>query len=237
MVERTVPASGRNMIITQGILASIGSVPTFLRRASIRLLSAHTGSEVLSLAGTSDPGLILLDYSMPDFRGDQVCRKIRANHLIRRIPIIIIGPPEPARIELNCRQSGCTLFAPCPVDQRRLLHRVAEFLGLPARLEERAPVILSVSYGTVTTEILGRSLNLSVGGILVRAATPLRSGFFVSLRFTPDRGKRPILAPGRILRVTPTEDGEYDIGVQFLTLPQESVERIQKLLDRKAALR
>ena len=45
--------------------------------------------------------------------------------------------------------------------------------------------------------------------------------------------RRPILAPGKILRVVPTEEGEYDVGVQFLTLPRESVERIERLIDRQ----
>jgi uncharacterized protein (TIGR02266 family) len=102
-------------------------------------------------------------------------------------------------------------------------------------MSDRVPVVLSISYGTVTSEILGRSLNLSVGGILVRTSTPLRTGFFVSLRFYPDEGRHPVLAPGRILRVLATEDGEYDIGVRFLTLPQESMERIENLLRRQGA--
>jgi CheY-like chemotaxis protein len=233
MVERTDPAAGRTLIISEGILATLGNAPTLLRRASIRLLSARTGSEVLSLAGTSDPGLLLMEYGMPDLRGDQVCRRMRAEERFRKLPIIIVGPPEPAGIELSCRRSGCSLFISAPLDDPRLLRRMAEYLGVHPRAEERIPVVLSVSYGTVTSEVLGRSLNLSVGGILVRTATPLRTGFFVSLRFYPDEGKHPILAPGRIMRVQTTEDGDYDIGIRFLTLPLESAERIQQLLRRQ----
>ena len=237
MVESIAPAAGRTLIISEGILGTIGSAPTFLRRSSIRLLSARTGSEVLSLAGTSDPALLFLEYRMPDIRGDQVCRKIRADLRLRQLPVIILGPPEPGHIEVSCRRAGCTLYSSGPPGGLRLLQRVAEFLGIPPRSEDRVPVVLSVSYGTVTSEVLGRSVNLSVGGILVRTATPLRTGYFVSLRFYPDEGPEPILAPGRILHVLATEDGEYDIGVRFLTLPLESAERIEKLLQRQLPTR
>jgi uncharacterized protein (TIGR02266 family) len=119
------------------------------------------------------------------------------------------------------------------VDESRLLERMAEYLGVPPRMDDRVPVVLTVSYGTVTSEVLGRTLNLSLGGMLVRTATPLRTGFFVSLRFHPDENGRPVLAPGRILRVLATEEGEYDIGIRFLTLPHESIERIEKLVQRQ----
>ena len=94
-------------------------------------------------------------------------------------------------------------------------------------------MVLSVSYGTVTTEVLGHSVNLSTGGMLVRTPIPLRAGYFVNLKFYPDGKRHPILAPGKILRIAPTEEGEYDVGVQFLALPRESVERIERLMERE----
>jgi CheY-like chemotaxis protein len=230
MAESEGPANGRTLIITEGILSSLGPAPTFLRRTSIRLLSARTGSEVLTLAGTSDPGLLLLEYSMPVMKGDQVCRRLRADKRLVKVPVIIVGPPEPPRIEVSCRKSGCSLFSPAPVDFSRLLPRVAEYLGVAQRQEERLSVVLSISYGTVKSEVLGRSMDLSSGGMLVRTPTPLRVGFFVNLRFNPDKGRRSIMAQGRIRRTSPTEEGEYDVGIQFLTLPVESVDRIEKVL-------
>ena len=233
MIKGDTPAHSRILIISEGILASLGPAPTFLRRTSVYFLPVRTGSEALTLAGASDPSLLLLDYAMPVLRGDEVCRKMRADERLREIPVIIVGPPEPAEIGVSCRESGCSLFTPAPADFPRLLPRVAEFLGIPPRREDRIEVVLSVSYGTVTTEILGHSLNLSTGGILVRTPIPLRVGYFVSLKFYPDGIQRAVLAPGKILRVAPTEEGEYDVGVQFLTLPRESVERIEKMMERQ----
>ena len=232
MIMNATKASGRTLIISEGILASLGPEPTFLKRSYVYLLPVRTGSEALTLAGASDPGLLLLEYEMPVLRGDQVCRKIRADERLREVPIIIVGPPEPAAIGVSCRKSGCSLFSSVPVDFVRLLPRVAEYLGIPHRREDRIPVVLSVSYGTVTTEVLGHSLDLSTGGILVRTPMPLRVGYFVNLRFYPDDPQLSLLAPGKILRVVDTEEGEYDVGIQFLTLPRESEERIERLLKR-----
>ena len=236
MDERAATAPSRIVIISEGILASLYLGPTFLKRTSVHLLPVRTGSEALTLAGASDPGLLILEYEMPIFRADQVCRKIRADDRLRGVPLIIVGPPEPASIGVSCRQAGCSLFSPVPVDTARLLPRVAEYLGIPHRQEDRIPVVLSVSYGTVTTEVLGHSRNLSTSGILVRTPIPLRTGYYVSLKFCPDDPRLALLAPGRILRVTPTEEGDYDVGIRFLPLPRDSVERIERLLEQQRNL-
>ncbi len=225
------PVSARTVVISESVWTSLGFAPNFLRRASVRLISARTGSEALSLARASDPSLLILDYASPLLSGDEVCRKFKStgggSH---KVPVVIVGPARPTQIKSSCRKAGCDLYLPTPLDVPALLARMAEYLQLPDRMDARMSVILSISYGTVTSEVLGESRDLSEGGIGLTTSQPLRQGFYINLKFFLADDRRPIVAPGQIVRVSATEEGVYDIGIRFLTLPRESRERIQRFL-------
>jgi len=229
--EGTGSTPARTIVITEGILSSFGFAPSFLRRASVRLLSARTGPEALSLAGVSDPGLLLIDYFLPLLRGDQVCRRLRASPKLQKVPVVIVGPSEPPAIQASCRRARCSLFVPTPVDFPALLSRMAEFLSLPDRGRGRIPVVLSVSYGTIVTEFLGRSRDLNEDGIRVGTVVPLRHGFYINVKFLLGEDERAIVAPGQIIRVSSTEEGEYEVGIRFLSLPREALQRLRDFLE------
>ena len=52
--------------------------------------AATNGRQALKLAQTCDPDLILLDVMMPDMDGYQVCAALKADPLLRAIPVIFI---------------------------------------------------------------------------------------------------------------------------------------------------
>ncbi|MEO8969304.1 MAG: response regulator transcription factor [Solirubrobacteraceae bacterium] len=58
-----------------------------LERSGFRPTVALTGAEAMALLGTLDPDVILLDLSLPDADGRELCRQIRRQS---PVPIIII---------------------------------------------------------------------------------------------------------------------------------------------------
>ena len=52
--------------------------------------AATNGRQALKLAETCAPDLILLDVMMPDMDGYQVCAALKADPLLRAIPVIFI---------------------------------------------------------------------------------------------------------------------------------------------------
>jgi DNA-binding response OmpR family regulator len=58
---------------------------------SLRIVTAFTGSEGLRRAEVMLPDLVLLDYSLPDLRGDQVCERLLQNEATARIPIVMMS--------------------------------------------------------------------------------------------------------------------------------------------------
>ena len=56
-----------------------------------RIKAATNGNDSLFVAGSDDPpDLILLDVSMPTMDGYEVCKKLKANHATKDIPVIFI---------------------------------------------------------------------------------------------------------------------------------------------------
>lgn len=58
---------------------------------NLQITTAFTGSEGVRRAEVVIPDLVLLDYSLPDLRGDQVCERLLANETTARIPVVMMS--------------------------------------------------------------------------------------------------------------------------------------------------
>ena len=70
------------------ILRSIGIL---LRGAGHRTDTCSSGPEALAKMETARPDLILLDISMPDMDGYEVCRQIRDREAVADVPVVLSG--------------------------------------------------------------------------------------------------------------------------------------------------
>jgi DNA-binding response OmpR family regulator len=57
----------------------------------LQIVTAFTGSEGVRRAEVMIPDLVLLDYSLPDLRGDQVCERLLQNEATARIPVVMMS--------------------------------------------------------------------------------------------------------------------------------------------------
>jgi CheY-like chemotaxis protein len=58
--------------------------------AGFRVLAARTGREALIRARTDLPDVIVADLGLPDFDGFEVCRQIRLDARLQRVPAIAL---------------------------------------------------------------------------------------------------------------------------------------------------
>jgi DNA-binding response OmpR family regulator len=58
---------------------------------NLQITTAFTGSEGVRRAEVIIPDLVLLDYSLPDLRGDQVCERLLENEATARIPVVMMS--------------------------------------------------------------------------------------------------------------------------------------------------
>lgn len=108
-----------NLALMKGIVAY---------RPQVRLLSAVLGELGLDLARQHHPDLILLDVHLPDMKGDEVLRHIRADPHLRGTPVIVLSADAtPHQIE-RLRAAGAWDYLTKPIDVARVLAVLDRFL-------------------------------------------------------------------------------------------------------------
>jgi two-component system, OmpR family, alkaline phosphatase synthesis response regulator PhoP len=81
---------------------------------TLQITTAFTGSEGARRAEVTLPDLILLDYSLPDLRGDQVCQRLSQNEATARIPVVMMSGhvSEMAAAARKCPNIVATIAKP-----------------------------------------------------------------------------------------------------------------------------
>src|SRR5207253_10880273 len=72
-------------------LMLLSFVKEVLLEANYDVVSASTGEEAVREAQSSLPDLILLDFILPDMRGDEVCRRLLENPGTTGIPVVYMS--------------------------------------------------------------------------------------------------------------------------------------------------
>jgi signal transduction histidine kinase len=104
-----------------------------LEAAGYDVAQAATGGDCLRLARAVQPDLILLDESLPDASGAEVCRQLKADpELASSFVINISGLETLAESEAEVLESGADGYLARPVQERQLLANVKAFLRIKA---------------------------------------------------------------------------------------------------------
>jgi PAS domain S-box-containing protein len=114
-IEDNIP----NLTLIQSILAD---------RPEITLLSAVQGEMGVFLAAEHRPDLVLLDMHLPDIRGDEVLRKLRADERTRQIPVVVVSADATASTIEQLTSAGVAGYLTKPLDVHEFLSTVDRFL-------------------------------------------------------------------------------------------------------------
>jgi diguanylate cyclase (GGDEF)-like protein len=110
-------------------------------RGTHEVLAAHSGAEALELAPQAD--LVLLDVGMPDINGLDVCRRLRADEVTRRIPVIFVSGLVRSEHQTEGFEAGAVDYVTKPISIPVLRARLRTHLELKAardQLERSATV-------------------------------------------------------------------------------------------------
>jgi signal transduction histidine kinase/CheY-like chemotaxis protein len=104
-------------------------IETILRyRPGAKLLGAMQGRLGLELAQQHHPDVILLDLHLPDIRGHEVLKQLRANASTADIPVIIVSADAtPGQID-RLMNAGADAYLTKPLNIKELLRRLDEFV-------------------------------------------------------------------------------------------------------------
>ncbi len=100
-----------------------------LQREGFETRAASTGEQALKLAELEPrPDLVLLDVMLPDISGTEVCRRLKQNEALRRIPVVMLTARGEEIDRVVGFEVGADDYVVKPFSVRELMLRVRAIL-------------------------------------------------------------------------------------------------------------
>lgn len=172
---------------------------------------------------------IFLDVSMPAPDGIELARRARAGGYNQKTPIVMITGLEEPGVMRRGFDAGVNFFLCKPVDRKTLLRVVRasqDFVTREKRRFQRIAVSLPVTLETKGKKLQGKTVDLSLNGMLVKAAEMLEKGTQVEITLQVNDGPQTVKAKGSVVRTA----GANRMGIEFQLAIEEDGERLQEFM-------
>lgn len=191
---------------------------------------------------------IFLDVRMPPPDGIEIAQQVRSGGVNQKTPIIMVTGDEHRETLSKGFEAGANFFLFKPIDKSRLLRVVRAARG-PIQHErrrfQRVPISCAVKLASDGRQISGRTVDISLNGILVEAGSVFAQGTRVEIRldlqvpatspgaakpggpgWKPPKPNKPLEAVGRVMRTGP----ESRMGIQIEVISGTESQRLQDFL-------
>jgi CheY-like chemotaxis protein len=113
---------GRTALLVDDDARNIFALSSVLERRGMKVLTATTGKEAITLVdSTPDIAIVLMDIMMPEMDGYQTIGAIRKNPVFRRLPIIALTARAMKGDREKCLEAGASDYLAKPVNTEQLL--------------------------------------------------------------------------------------------------------------------
>ncbi len=104
------------------------------------MLTAKSGPEGLAIAAEKDPDVILLDIVMPGMDGFEVCRALKADKIMREIPVVFVTAlKEDKENRIKALECGAEAFLSKPIDETEMTAQICAMAKIKqANVEKRS---------------------------------------------------------------------------------------------------
>jgi DNA-binding response OmpR family regulator len=106
---------------------------------SLRISTAPTGAAGVKAVTEILPDLVLLDYSLPDFNGDEVCRHLLENERTAKIPVLMMSGHVPEMNRTASEMENVVATIEKPFLSEALVALVRETLEAPRPRKKKKP--------------------------------------------------------------------------------------------------
>lgn len=100
-----------------------------LEESGYAVAAAANGAEALRLAEERAPDLVLLDLGLPDMRGLDVARRLKADPATARVPIVALTGRDDEADRGALMAAGCAAYLVKPVDTQQLIRSIPGYIA------------------------------------------------------------------------------------------------------------
>lgn len=120
--------SGEKILIIDDQPEITDLIRFILKKQDFKALIALNGKDGLNIARSELPDLILLDISMPDVDGFEVCEQLKSDPATSKIPIIMLTARDMGEDFEKAMEKKADWYITKPFDPKHLLKRIAYLL-------------------------------------------------------------------------------------------------------------
>jgi two-component system, OmpR family, KDP operon response regulator KdpE len=144
------------------------ALKTILSAGRFRVISAVTGEQGIALAASQSPDIIILDLTLPDMDGIEVCEQIRE---WSAVPIIVLSVRDGERDKVVALDKGADDYLTKPFNIEELLARIRVALRHSAQSLGNKETVIKT--GSLTID-LARHIALQNGEEIKLTATEFK---------------------------------------------------------------
>lgn len=116
--------------------ANLHLLTGMLKASGFKVRPVRSGELALQAAASAPPDLILLDVSMPDMDGFEVCRRLKADETLQDVPVLFISAHTDLSDKVKGFAAGGVDYVAKPFQQDEVLARVTAHLELRRQKRE-----------------------------------------------------------------------------------------------------
>ncbi len=118
----------QEILIIEDMEPVVQAIRMVLEGEGFRLLTAQNGRDGLRAVSEQKPDLVILDLILPDMDGLEICRKIRKNPDVARVPILILSGKAEEVDKVVGLAVGADDYLAKPFGDKELVARVKALL-------------------------------------------------------------------------------------------------------------
>lgn len=101
-----------------------------LESRGLAVVRASTGLDGFCCAVGKSADVVLLDYQLPNGRGDYILEQLKANSTTKHIPVIVISGSQDRALEYTLVNGGAASFLHKPLDFEELLSELRKHVAV-----------------------------------------------------------------------------------------------------------
>lgn len=119
---------GKKILIVDDDELVLIAIQELLTPLGFSVTGVSSGPEALEEVSHNQFDLVILDVSMPDMTGFEVCHRVRQMEPYRETPVLMLTARSGEEDKQRGMEAGANLYLPKPISPKRLIALVGEAL-------------------------------------------------------------------------------------------------------------